>query len=81
MLNDGAAAGSEGECFTFKAYPLTDDKDFSNFFHPQKDELLNLVREGGGEVGLVYEQHTQALLSLTQAYDSFMCAQVQTNGV
>jgi hypothetical protein len=38
----GSESGKEGD-FTFRAYPLTDDKDFTNFFHPDKDSILQLV--------------------------------------
>ncbi len=37
------AEGAKEDDFTFKAYPLTDDKDFTNFFHPDKDAILQLV--------------------------------------
>jgi hypothetical protein len=39
----GAEGSKEGD-FTFRAYPLTDDKSFDNFFHPEKEEVLHLVR-------------------------------------
>lgn len=38
----GAEASKEGS-FTFRAYPLSDGKDFDNFWHPDKDEILRLV--------------------------------------
>lgn len=38
----GAEGSKEGD-FTFRAYPLTDDKSFDNFFHPEKEEVLHLV--------------------------------------
>lgn len=33
----------DDEDITFRAYPLTDDKDFSNLFHPERDNILKLV--------------------------------------
>lgn len=41
----GSDSGKEGD-FTFRSYPLTDDKDFTNFFHPDKDNILQLVSSG-----------------------------------
>jgi hypothetical protein len=38
----GAEGTKEGD-FTFRAYHLTDDKSFDNFFHPEKEEILHLV--------------------------------------
>jgi hypothetical protein len=37
------AEGAKETDFTFRCYPLTDGKDFTNFFHPEKDAILQLV--------------------------------------
>jgi hypothetical protein len=37
------AEGAKETDFTFRCYPLTDDKDFTNFFHPEKESILQLV--------------------------------------
>jgi len=37
--------------FTFRAYPLADSKDFTNFFHPEKTEILNLVEAFENKTG------------------------------
>jgi hypothetical protein len=29
--------------FTYRRYKLSEDKSFTNFFHPEKQDILNLV--------------------------------------
>eukprot|EP00879_Flechtneria_rotunda_P010326 GHRR01010797.1.p1 GENE.GHRR01010797.1~~GHRR01010797.1.p1 ORF type:complete len:380 (+),score=105.86 GHRR01010797.1:129-1268(+) len=41
--NAASGEGSDGNHMTYRRYKLSDDKSFSNFFHPDKDTITGLV--------------------------------------